>query len=189
MPHVNIFDFDGVLADPLEEGLFNLPLGYKSQRLVEAVTRELGLDLRGESAKSAHYICMQAVLWQSCIPIETGPMFEKVYEGPYHILTARSDRFAVTRLHEFLIDPLPQERHLPVKIMHVDHLPKGQVLEMLLDRHPENTYTFYDDREKHIQSARELKNPRLDIFHVDNDMAPVYERASTFYERILDLAL
>ena len=188
MAHVNIFDFDGVLADPLEEGLFNLELTGRATDLIHKMSVRHGLNLKGESLKSAHYIAMQAALWDACVPITPGPMFDRIAEGPYHILTARSDRFAVARVQEFISTNLP-DRHRPIKIMHVDHLPKGQMLKMMLDRHPDNTYSFYDDRVKHIQSALELHDPRLDVFHVDNDMEDAYERASTFYQTILDLAL
>jgi hypothetical protein len=185
--HINIFDFDGVLADPLEEGLFNLPITSDGERLIEKMSQRHKMDLSGESLKSAHYISMQAALWDSCVPIMSGPKIDETKAAPYYILTARSDRFAVARMQEF-IQALP-DPYRPIKIMHVDHLPKGQMLKMMLDRHPDNTYSFYDDRAKHIDSALALCSPRLDVFHVDNDMERVYERASTFYQTILDLAL
>ena len=185
--HINVFDFDRVLADPLEEGLFNLPINKDGEQLIKKMSQRHQMDLSGESLKSAHYISMQAALWDAGVPIMSGVMYERVYKGPYYILTARSDRFAVARMQEF-IEAIP-DRYRPIKIMHVDHLPKGQMLKMMLDRHPDNTYSFYDDRVKHIQSALELRDPRLDVFHVDNDMEDAYERASTFYQTILDLAL
>lgn len=184
--NMDIFDFDGVLADPVEEALFQLELTNDSFKLIKRMSLRHKLDLSQESHKSAHYICMQAALWDMCHPIKPGPMLGKACSSPrYHILTARSDRFAVMRMQEFIEDNM-DEGQAPLKIMHVDHLPKGQMLKMLLDRHPNTRYSFYDDRQKHIDSARELKDSRLDVFHVDNDMESAYQEASTLYESILE---
>lgn len=189
MPNVNIFDFDGVLADPIEEGLFQLDITPDSISFMQKMVQRHCLDLSQETLKSAHYICMQAAMLDAGIPIKPGPLMRKTLEGRYHILTARSDRFAVARMQLFIEDNM-EDCDRPIKIMHVDHLPKGQMLQMILDRHPNTRYTFFDDREKHVRSARELRNPRLDVFHVDNDMRLVYEEASDFYhDTILDLAL
>lgn len=189
LPNVNIFDFDGVLASPVEEALFQKEVTPESVQFMVKMVKRHSLDLSQETLKSAHYICMQAALWDLGHPIEPGPLLEKALKSDrYHILTARSDRFAVLRMQEFIEDNM-EDGEKPIKIMHVDHLPKGKMLEMMLDRHPTTRYSFYDDREKHIQSARSLKNPRLDVFHVDNDLNDVYEEASTLYESILETAL
>ena len=81
--HINVFDFDGVLADPLEEGLFNLPIAKDGQQLIKKMSQRHKMDLSGESLKSAHYISMQAALWDAGVPIMSGVMYERVYKGPY----------------------------------------------------------------------------------------------------------
>ena len=189
LPNVNLFDFDGVLAYPLEEGLFQLPLGPHDVEFVSKMAYRHDLNLSRESFKSSRYICIQAALYDAGIPIKRGPAFQHILEGPYHIITARSDRFAVARVQEFIENNMHSHER-PIKVMHVDHLPKGQMIQMLLDTHQDNRYSFYDDREKHVVSARSLKNPRLDVYHIDNDMTDVYVEASKFYnETILELAL
>lgn len=175
---VNIYDFDGVIASPFEEALFQMPVGIHDQEFIQIMSESLGVDLSGESLRSARYICIQGWLWERDAMITQGPMFQKL-EGPYHIMTARCDRFASARLHEFL----DVNMMTPIKIFQLDQMPKGQMLEVLLERHPDTCFRFYDDTMKHISSARLLRNPRLEVFHVDNDMEPHYVAASTFYKQ------
>lgn len=174
---VNLYDFDGVLASPFEEALFTLPTYDRDAEFVDRVSKALALDLSDQSPQSKRYICMQAIMWMSRIPIQRGPVTPEPLV-PYHVITARCDRFAVARCHEalgMLFKPMP------VKTMHVDHLPKGQMLQVLLDRHPECNFRFWDDNPRHIESALSLKSDRLEVFHVDNDMKDAYEEAELFY--------
>lgn len=185
MTHVNIYDFDGVLAEPLEEALFTMPSTPVDSEFVTKVCDNMGLDLSCESPLSQRYICIQAVLEYINWPINPGPLFDRI-EGPFHVMTARCDRFAVARVHQFLEEHALQ----PIKVMHMDHLAKGKLLDVILERHPENTYSFYDDNLKHIESAMKLQNERLSVFHVDNNMQPFYTRAFKLYTNtILEVVL
>lgn len=185
---VQLLDFDGVLGYALEEALFQMPMGPHDVEFIQKMAQRHSLQLVQESFFSARYICIQAALFDACIPIQQGPMCAKLITEPYYIITARTDRFAVSRVQEFIED-LPDAQK-PIKCFHTDHLPKGQVIEMLLGRHPDTHYTFYDDNLRHVTSARLLRNDRLDVFHVDIDMEAEYTAASTFYKNtILELAL
>lgn len=187
MPTINLFDFDGVIADPIEEGLFKMPQTPHDVEFMSKMCRRHDLDLSQETFESARYICMQAAMYDACIPTKPGPCFEMLAEGTYYIITARSDRFAVRRMHDFLDECAPR---LPIKTLHLDHQAKGAAIKVLLDRHPSTRYRFFDDREKHVTSARMLCNSRLDVFHVDNDIRGIYEEAESFYRTtILELAL
>jgi len=183
---MNLYDFDGVIASPLEEALFQLPSGPHDSAFVRKVSDRFDLDLSNESPLSQRYICVQAVLWDACIDIQPGPMFEKI-TGPYHILTARCDRFAVARMHEFVTDNLVVK---PIKTMHLDHLPKGRMIEVLLERHPDVQFRYWDDNHGHCTSANMLRSPRLEVFPVDSGIEPYYTEAESYFRNtILELAL
>lgn len=183
---MNLYDFDGVLADPLEEALFQMPTTEHDAEFIRAVSDQFNLDLSQESLTSQRYICIQATLWADNILVKKGEVSPQ--DGyPYYILTARSDIYATRRMHEFIDAFLWPE---PVKVMNLDHLPKGVAIELLLQRHPDTHFRFFDDNPRHIQSAQLLRSDRLEIFHVDNQLASRYEEAQSFYRNtILELAL
>lgn len=177
MNHVDIFDFDGVLASPFEEALFTMDATIHDPKLITRTEKEYGLNLSLESRQSARYISIQAALMELDVPIQPGISFPLAGRNPYHILTARCDRFAVTRMHMFLM-----EKELnPIKTMHTDHLEKGKMLEVLLARHPDVTYNYFEDNPRHIESAMKLKSPRLNVYRVDNHMESYYLAAHKFY--------
>ena len=185
---VQLFDFDGVLASPLEEALFQMPIGPHDVAFIAKMASRHTLDLSQEKITSARYICIQAALYDAGIPIQPGPCIDSIGTRPFHIITARSDRFAVARMYDFIEDNMLDNK--PIKTLHVDHLPKGQIIQVLLDRHPDTRYVFWDDSPGHVTSARMLRNPRLDVFHVVNDMKDFYTEAESFYRKtILELAL
>ena len=183
---MNLYDFDGVLADSLEEALFQMPATKHDSEFIETVSSDFDLDLSQESITSQRYICIQATLWSCGYPVRAGKIAPDP-EHPFYILTARSDIYATRRMHEFIDAHLWPE---PVKVMNLDHLPKGIAIELLLQRHPDTHFRFYDDNPRHIQSAQLLRSDRLEIFHVDNQLASRYEEAQSFYRNtILELAL
>lgn len=185
-PIMNLYDFDGVLGHSLEEALFQMGPTLHDAEFVRRVSKLASMDLSQESPTSARYICIQAILWYNRIPIRQG-VITPDYNNPYYILTARSDRFAVRRMHDFVQEAYAVQ---PIKTHHLDHLPKGQAIEVLLDRHPETQFNFYDDNPRHVESAMALCHERLNVFQVDNGLPSLYEEAESFYRNtILELAL
>lgn len=183
---MNLYDFDGVLGHPLEEALFQLPPTRHDSNFVDAVSQRFNMDLSQESSQSARYVCMQAIMWRYSIPIDPG-FIRPDYNHPYYILTARSDFYGIRRMHRFVENELAV---YPVKVQHLDHLPKGQAIGLLLERHPDTFFRFYDDNPRHITSAKMLRSDRLEIFHVDNQLKSFYEEAESVYRnKILELAL
>ena len=125
-------------------------------------------------------------MWRYGIPINPG-VIQPDYNHPYYILTARSDFYAARRMQRFVEQELAV---YPIKVQHLDHLPKGQAIELLLERHPDTFFRFYDDNLRHIISAKMLRSDRLEIFPVDNNLKSFYEEAeSLYYGKILELAL
>lgn len=183
---MNLYDFDGVLAHPLEEALFQMPATEHDSEFIRKVCKHFKMDLSQESVTSQRYICIQAILWAADHPIKAGPVTPEA-EHPYYIMTARSDRFAVRRMHDYVQKKLSPQ---PIKTQHLDHLPKGQAIEVLLQRHPDTHFRFYDDNPRHVLSARMLRSDRLEVFHVDNGLDSLYTEAESFYRNtILELAL
>lgn len=181
MKTVNLYDFDGVLASPFEEALFTLPDTESDAEFIRSVSHTLSLDLSSESPRGQRYMALQSVLWHNRHGINPGPVSPE--KGvPFYIITARCDLYATRRMHEFVSERLGSR---PLKTMHVDHLVKGIMLDMLLERHPDVNFKFWDDNPRHIESARALNSDRLEIFHVDNDMGSVYPEAESFYRNLV----
>ena len=177
---VNIFDFDGVIGHPIEEALFTMPVHEHDKAFMEKMSRRHNLDLTYESHQSGRYICIQAAMQDLGIPIKRGPKADEVpVVGPYHILTARCDRFAVQRMHEFLDFEFG---NLPLRTFHVGSTRKAHVLQMMLNLNDEVNYTFWDDNINHIHYANALDNPRMATKYVDNPMEVHYQDAVTLYE-------
>lgn len=180
---LNIFDFDGVLGDPIEEALFTMPEHEADEAFMRKMSVRHNLDLRFESQKSARYICIQAALQDLGIGIKPGPKINHIpMSDPYHILTARCDRFAVQRMHEFLEFNVG---NLPLRTFHVGSTRKAHVLEMMLNLNSEVSYVFWDDNINHIHYANALDNPRIITKYVDNNMDEAYKEAVTFYENTI----
>lgn len=177
MKYVDIFDFDGVLANPFEEALFSMDATIHDKKLIAAMEKLNDIDLSSETPTSARYIAIQAALLHMDTPIQPGIAFHHAGRTPFHILTARCDRFAVTRMHIFLME----QELKPIRTMHTGEVDKGKIIETLLDRNPKVTYNYFEDNERHIASAMKLDSPRLNVWRVDNHMESYYLAAHKFY--------
>lgn len=177
MARLNVYDFDGVLASPFEEALFNLNTTKRDADFVQVVSDGMNLDLSGESLQSARYICLQALMFHLGHEITPGPI--RIEKGiPFHIVTARSDWYATARMRQFLHHYYIK----PVKLIQMDHLNKALLLDSLATRHPDVDIRFWDDRRKHTDAAKKLGHSNLTIFRVDNQMEQFYKDAQSFYE-------
>lgn len=179
---MRIFDFDGVIGSAFGEALFNLPETPTDATFMSAAQKRFRLKAQGEKRICLRYMLIQRTLWDMSMGIEEGPLFTEAANGePFIILTARSDLYAVKRMHRFL-DFHGME---PSRTFHVGSTEKHTVVEMLMRALPDEQLTFWDDNQQHINGVNGLNNSRVTSIKVDNDMEAMYARASTFYNKQL----
>lgn len=179
--HIKLLDFDGVIASPTEEAMYQLPISQRDVSFVEAASKHFGFDYNYESLKSCRYMCMQATLmainYQICprIPPES-------LSGPMMIITARSDYFALRRLFSFL----EQNKIHPLFIFTVGKMQKKNIIASLLEQYINCTFEFHDDLQQHIDPTLNMSD-RLQSVKIDNDMDIAYLEAEKIYsEKILN---
>lgn len=175
---MRIFDFDGVIGSAFEEALFTMPETPTDAIFMNAAQKRFRLKIEGESRLSSRYMLIQRAMWDMNHGIEEGPRYHDAVNGqPLIVLTARSDLYAVKRMHQFL------DYHgiRPSRTFHVGSVPKHHTVTMMMKAMPETQFTFYDDNQSHVDGVNNLKNDRVSAFFVDNDMEAAYERASSFY--------
>ena len=175
---IKLFDFDGVLASPFEEALYQMPVSARDSEFIDKAAARYGLGAGHltESVSSFRYMCMQAVMDDLGHPIREGPLLDKA-EGPFMVITARSDFFALRRMFRFL----EWYGKMPLYIFTLGKTPKFRVVERLLIQYPNASFEFYDDLLKHVEPVEALGSDRVTTFHVDNDMGPVYEKAQSYF--------
>lgn len=177
---IQLFDFDGVLASPFEEALYCLPVNLRDAAFIKAAEARYQIPNHHESIKSIRYMMMQAVMMDMGHKIKAGPCRPDP-NHPFMIITARSDYFSIYRMMEFL----SAAEMFPIQIFNVGDTPKKETIRVLLEKHPEAQFEYWDDRQAHIDGADSLRSPRLVTHYVDNDLDSFYEEAESYYRNIL----
>lgn len=181
-PEIHLYDFDGVLASPFEEALYCLPVNLEDQQFIDRASLLFGIGNNQESLKSIRYMMMQATMLEFEQEIKPGPVRPDP-SVPFMIITARSDYFSISRMMNFLSD----QDLMPIRIFNVGDTPKKETIQTLLDKHPETEFTYWDDRQSHVDGANSLKSSRLTCHLVDNDLESYYEKAESYYRNLRKL--
>lgn len=183
LPHLNILDFDGVLASPMDDCLFRLPISNSDAEFINKCEDYFNLTLDGQDIRSARYMCIQAALMHLEVPIELGPIrLEEPTTAPYVVLTARSDYYAVSRMFRFL-ESLNQA---PLFIFTVGTTSKSHIIQTLSEEYPQADLRFYDDRLENLSPAHALNIKNLRCFHIDNTGYILDEQVYDYYSDIKD---
>lgn len=177
---IRLFDFDGVLGSAFEEALFTMPVdpswdGYFMQK----ASRKFKLHALEESVESRRYMLLQRAMWERKDGIRPGPLLDEASTGEFMILTARSDLYAIKRMHDFL------DFHglKPTRVFTLGSTPKELVVKMLLEEFPREDFTFWDDNPKHVAGVIALNNPRVTAIKVDNNMKELYGKVIQYYQK------
>ena len=179
---INIFDFDGVLCDPLEDAVFRLPEMDSDKEFNELGREYFRIARLTSNPKRARHLILQEYLYHVGIGCQPGPAYSKLSRhDPFFVLTARSGPGAVARVSEFF----ETCGHLPEEMFFVGPCSKNHHIQILCDWFPDQQLTFYDDNQHHIDEAANLTCPNLTSVHVDNNIETLGPAALELYNDVL----
>lgn len=151
-PTAMVFDFDGVLADPFEDRVYKLEEWDREREFLDGVSDLWGLQLEGYDTKYVRHLLFQEAAEDLGRDIENGPAYDAAalaarMGSKVYVLTARSGRRAIERVHRFL-DALPYE---VVEVYHVGRIPKDRQIELFLERLPDHRVYLFEDDQSQIE--------------------------------------
>ena len=160
---IHVFDFDGVLAHPIEDAMFRLESVEGEEQLLDDASKVYGLPCYSDPRYARHAV-VQHILAENSIQSEPGPLLELAKQADeVYVLSARSVRPGVVRAMEFLW----KHNLKPIECFFMGRGSKNPNLEFICDETTEQV-VFYDDMEHHIVAAQELGLPNLTVRHVNN---------------------
>jgi hypothetical protein len=174
---LNIYDFDGVLCDPIEDTVFRLPENDYDAGFIKLGRERYGITTLSDHVPRNRHLILQEVLYERKMCPAPGPMFDQL-DRPFFVLTARAGPGAVARVCQFF------EAHnkRPEEMYFVGPVSKNHVLKYLCESHPDHELWFSDDNKFHIENADTLNIPNLKTFFVDNNVPSLTQKAMAFYE-------
>ncbi len=180
---INVYDFDGVLCDPIEDCIFRLDESWLDNVFITLGRQRYGITNLSENTKRNRHLILQEVLYEQGKCPEPGPMFDQLMSStdPFFVLTARSGPGAVARVSQFF------ERYekRPEEMFFVGPVSKNHMLIDLCEKFPDTTVRFYDDTQYHIDHANELGYANLEAVWVDNKVTNLAEEARDYYGELV----
>jgi len=161
------FDFDGVLADQEEEKVYRLPESGKERAHLEAIGKLNGIDasLYHSTRYLRHLIYQANAFGEPIKPHLAAVKFARhltTTRQPYFIVTARSGFWAVQRMIQFC----QQWELYPQETFCLGRMSKAILFEHLRNDWPDRPFVYFEDSEYHIQAAKNLGDPNLEIVEV-----------------------
>lgn len=180
MSTIHVYDFDGVLCDPIEDTVFRLEENDLDKLFIELGRDRYGITRLSNHVQRNRHLILQEVLYERGICPGIGPCFEalKASDDPFYVLTARSGPGAVARVSQFFetVDKRPEE------MFFVGPMSKDHCLIDICNKFYESQIVFSDDNMHHIEAANALGLGNLEVRFVDNQVDNLKERALMFYQ-------
>ena len=180
---INIYDFDGVLCDPIEDCIFRLEESYLDNQFIELGRQRYNItQLSNHTQRNRHLILQEVLYEQKKLP-EPGPLFDQLMSStdPFFVLTARSGPGAVARVSQFF----EVYKRRPEEMFFVGPVSKNHILIDLCDKFPHMELNFYDDTIYHIDHANELGYTNLNAVWVDNEVENLKAEAEDYYKALV----
>lgn len=179
---ISIYDFDGVLACPIEDAVFRLDANtYKAMddEFIKLGRERYGITKLTENMARNRHIILQEILYETKKCPDRGPKFTHMkYSGnPFYVLTARSGPGAVARVSQFF----ESHRIRPEEMFFVGPVSKTHILIDLCHKFEDQELEFFDDTHHHIVAANDLGLPNLTVHYVDNKVDNLTEQADALY--------
>lgn len=185
---VAVFDFDGVLCDPIEDQVYHLkPLSGEAEAM-KALAPRYGIDPDLYDARYLRHLLVQALLAERGVAPAPGPLLAlaqalAAQSRPFFVLTARSGGMAIRRMLAYL-----DHHHLvPQEIFCVGRVAKGRQLALVRrtvsDRVP---IVYFDDSIRHVKNSSGQRSLGIETVHVLWSRKDT-EKARAFWERAIGL--
>ncbi|MEM0908989.1 MAG: hypothetical protein AAGJ94_16615 [Pseudomonadota bacterium] len=183
MAVLHVYDFDGVLADSLDDLIYRLPALEEEEVVLAKLSNALSWDLDGMDQSSQRILLFQAAATILNIPIEPGPLLEHCRASagmtPWFVLTARTGWHGTGRVRAFL------EMHdlQPLEIFSVGRVRKNDQLLHLHEEFPNHRIVYFKDSRRHLSDASSLEIANIEVVPVDRKEAPQDAEALYAYTR------
>lgn len=178
MRNINVYDYDGVLADPIEDTVFRLEVNPNDTEFIALGRERYGITRLSDHVQRNRHLILQEVLYERKICPTPGPTFMNLNGDPFYVLTARSGPGAVARVSQFF----EAHNHRPEELFFVGPMSKDHLLIDLCEKFSDRQLTFYDDSHHHIEAAQALGFENLNVVWIDNKVDTLFEDAKIFYE-------
>ena len=178
--NINIYDFDGVLACPIEDAVFRLVETRYDNEFIKLGRERYGITKLSENLARNRHLILQEVLYGRGVPVRDGPI--RPVRDPFYVLTARSGPGAVARVSEYL----ESIKLRPEEMFFVGPMSKTHCLIDLCEKFSDHTLTFWDDNMFHIEDGNALGFVNLTCNFVDNNVSSLVLKALDFYKDQLE---
>lgn len=181
-----VFDFDGVLASPVEDLVYKLPERAGERGVLSAEAARYGINAEIYDTPYLRHLVLQSVLHASGELPGAGPLLPLAREmtrarHPFFILTARSGRAAVQRVFSFL----DQHGLQPQEVFCVGRVPKGRQLALVAGAMPdERRVVYFEDTARHARNSHKQDGAAIATVHLVWDPLP-WGEAEALVERTL----
>lgn len=164
-----LYDFDGVLADGLEDAIYKLPEIDSEKEVLITAAKNFGISTRiyEKDIRYLRHLVFQEAAYRAQKPIKPGPLLEQAMEKsndniPIFIVTARSGPSAIRRMLDFLSSHglVAQEIFCVGRVSKTSQI--SYVLKKLAVRH----VYFFDDSGRHISNAKNMKGDRVSAHQI-----------------------
>lgn len=180
---VYVFDFDGVLAGPVEDAVYRLPGGTPGDEMLALAGAAFGLDASLYDLPYLRHLVLQEILQARGRSIDAGPLMAAARDlshggGSVFVLTARSGLAAVARAAAFL----SAQSIMPQELFCVGRVGKGRQIALLARQMPDRQLVFFDDSAAHIERAQKMSATDVIPVHVLNDPDATAVAAADLYQ-------
>jgi hypothetical protein len=172
---VAVFDFDGVLCDPIEDFVYKLPEQPQERAMLAKVARHYDIDDILYDVPYLRHLVLQAILYERHVLANAGPLLGLATEmssarRPFFILTARSGRAAIQRVFSFL----DRFALTPQEVFFVGRVAKGRQIRLVrTTMPPQRRVVFFEDTVRHTVNSRRqsIDTVRIDWLDYDKEKA------------------
>ena len=181
-----VFDFDGVVASPVEDLVYKLADSVDERPALAKIALRHGISPDIYDTHYLRHLVLQAVLADLRELPAPGPLFQLARQlsetqRPFFVLTARSGRAAISRLMAFL----DYHRLVPQEVFCVGRVPKGRQLALVAGMAPKGRkVVYFEDTIRHARNSRKQDAPGVETVHILWE-PPLWGEAEALVRRVL----
>lgn len=184
---IYVFDFDGVLASPIEDLVYKLPKTTDDKHFLERAAGYFGIDYGLFDQSYLRHIILQNALLRRHHPIDVGPLCTLAADlsrngEPIFVLSARSAPSAVSRALGFLNTHSINAQ----ETFFVGRVGKGRQLSMLQTQSKGKHIVYFDDSIRHSRNAFGQKAETIISVHLGWRRRDLYSEAVTLYKDCIE---
>lgn len=185
-----VFDFDGVLANRIENDVYDLPEIAGERKFLDSVAPKFDIPGPDFDTRYLRHLVFQAAALRGqrdILPTEFLGLVHELQDKrePWFVLSARSGQAAVKRMYQFF----DSNWLTPTEVFNVGRVSKISQIEYLLNVYRDRRIYYIDDSEYHISdiASRELNCLTL-VHYLDDSVVDFGLLRSECYNLIMEVA-